>query len=234
MKLSFYTFTMGREDYLVNLIENLHQYSNSEKVECEHHICFQGVEPGEHYSISTCLKSFIKTHVWEKNVGIAEGMNRILPELTGDVIIKIDDDCMPYTLWQRPTFKERIVEIARTIPNAVWSPYPVGLINNPGGPRGFGHETIRIQEPWDSIYTLRKVTHVGGFCRISPKFTKDWKFENDLKPGQSGNEDVQFSQKCAALNIPMYYLENGLVVEHNESTLGQHIRYGNEYFKGRF
>ncbi len=234
MKISIYTFTLGRERYLVELIRSLHAYPLPKGIEVEHHVCFQGVRPGEDYWSSVALHSNIKTHLWEKNIGIAEGMNKILPELTGDIIIKMDDDCKPLWFWHRPSFFEMIQEISKAKPNAVWSPYPVGLINNPGGPRAISHEVIRIDEPWDSIYTLRKVTHVGGFCRISPKSTKDWRFENDLRPGQSGNEDVQFSQRCQREGIEMFYTENGPIIEHNESTLGQHARYGNGYFNGRF
>jgi hypothetical protein len=50
----------------------------------------------------------------------------------------------------------------------------------------------------------------------------------------AGREDVNFSEFCGIRGIPMYYLENALVVEHQESTLGQHARYGENYFKGRF
>jgi hypothetical protein len=126
-----------------------------------------------------------------------------------------------------------VKEIARIKPDIVFSPYPVGLINNPGGPRGNRHEVI-YSEVTDTYYTLRYVSHVGGFARISPSFTKNWKFDNDLIPGISGSEDSQFSLKCQQLNIPMAYLENAIVVEHQESTLGQHSRYGNNYFNGRF
>ena len=79
------------------------------------------------------------------------------------------------------------------------------------------------------------VHHVGGFARISPReVVKDWVLAPDLMEGQSGNEDGQHSSRCLDENISMAYLENAIIVEHQESTLGQHKRYGEDYFGKRF
>lgn len=224
--ISIYTFTMGRWDYLGKCLESTSGYSDSG---LEHHICSQGVR------VTPKLKSYYECqgryvfHEWPENIGIAAGMNKILPELKGDTIIKMDEDAAFISAFPL-TF---IDEVRRLKPNLVFSPYPVGLINNPGGPRGYKHEVI-FSEALNTYFTLRYVIHVGGFCRVSPGFTKDWRFSPDLGiPGSSGNEDVQFSQRCQREGIEMAYLENGIVVEHQESTLGQHERY-KEYFKGRF
>jgi len=81
----------------------------------------------------------------------------------------------------------------------------------------------------DTYYTFRKVHHVGGFARIMPvEYFKQINFTN------THSEDTECSTWCNNNNIPMYYLENALIVEHQESTLGQHARYGEKYFKGRF
>jgi hypothetical protein len=85
----------------------------------------------------------------------------------------------------------------------------------------------------NKIWTKRMVSHVGGFARFSPKSIFDnYSFQNDLIAGISGNEDGQFSSYCNSKGIEMFYVENGMVVEHNESTLGQVLRYP-EYFKNR-
>lgn len=218
MKISIYTFTMGRERYLKDIVD-CDQYD----ADIEHHICFQGCGLPKYP-----IPERFKVHDWKSNVGIAQGMNYVLPELTGDLIMKMDEDCKIVS----PGFFKHVREIARLKPNLVFSPYPVGLIRNPGGPQATMHE-VMYSENTDTYYTLRYVTHVGGFARISPKFTKDWRFEPDLMPGASGNEDVQFSNKCKNEGIQMAYLENAIVVEHQESTLGQHQRY-KDYFNGRF
>lgn len=221
--LSIYTFTLGREYYLNNLLRSIKQ-QNLTGIDIEHIVVCQGV------NIDSANKSdFTKFVYWDKNVGIAEGMNRILPTLKGDIIIKLDEDALLYGT----EFFQHVLHVVDQKPDAVWSPYPVGLIRNPGGPYGLDHEVI-YSPTSNTYYTLRKVNHVGGFARISPGHTKQWKFDNDLSQGQSGNEDVQFSGKCKHYGIEMFYTENTLIVEHQESTLGQHTRYGESYFKGRF
>jgi glycosyltransferase involved in cell wall biosynthesis len=216
--ISIYTFTLGREKYLKDIFD-----CNQYDLEIEHFICFQGCKLP-----NIEIPSRFKLLNWDKNYGIAEGMNRILPMLSGDLIMKMDDDCKIIS----PNFFTHVREIARLCPGTVFSPYPVGLIRNPGGPKALGHKVI-YSEKTDTYYTLRFVDHVGGFARISPSFTKYWKFDNDLAVGQSGNEDVQFSTRCKLEKIPMMYLENAIVVEHQESTLGQHERY-KDYFYERF
>lgn len=217
MNISIYTFTMGREKYL---LKNVNSYPQRDNI--EHHVCFQGCSPIN-------LPNKCISHLWDTNVGIASGMNKILPLLKGDIIMKMDDDCEIIS----SNFFDHVTEIHSLKPDLVFSPYPVGLINNPGGVKGHGHEVI-YSEKLDTYYTLRYVYHVGGFARISPGFTKNWKFQHDLLPGMSGNEDGQFSAMCRSQNIKMAYLENAIIVEHQESTLGQHARYKEDYFKGRF
>lgn len=214
---------MGRWKYLQQLIASIDYDEN-----VEHFIVYQGVTPPNDL-IEYTKKCGIQNIFLENNVGIAEAMNMVLPKLSGDIIIKLDEDAKIVSKY----FFSHVREINSICPELVFSPYPVGLINNPGGVLSKNHRVV-YSKPTDSYYTLRIVNHVGGFSRISPKFTKDWKFDNDLIPGISGNEDSQFSRKCMLNNIEMAYLENAIVVEHNESSLGQHARYGEEYFKGRF
>jgi hypothetical protein len=69
---------------------------------------------------------------------------------------------------------------------------------------------------------------LGGFARIAPKeHLLNTRFSDDH------SEDSEFSGNCNTNNIPMYYLENGLIVEHQETGLGQQARYGKEYFQAR-
>ena len=225
--ISIYTLTLGREYYLKQLVTSIEDLGGAGNY--EHHICFQGVKPSS--DLARFLdKPRITTHLWEDNVGIAEGMNKIIPLLHGDIILKMDDDCV----LRSTNFFKHVEEVHRLHPNIVFSPYPVGLINNPGGPKGHAH-VVSYGENTDTYYTLRFVNHIGGFARISPSArVKNWTFTGDLIKGQSGNEDGQHSKKCIESRIGMAYLENALIVEHQESTLGQHERYGEKYFKDRF
>ena len=226
--ISIYTFTLGRDFYLKNLINSIKELGGHNNY--EHHICYQGVEPSPEMEVIFKESPNIILTVWKENMGIAEGMNKIIPCLKGDIIIKMDDDCVI----RSNNFFKHIEQVNKLYPKLVFSPYPVGLINNPGGPRGYSH-MAKYSKTTDTWYTIRMVNHIGGFARVAPSaVVKEWTFEPDLIEGQSGNEDSQHSRKCLDLDIPMAYLENALIVEHQESTLGQHQRYGEGYFGKRF
>jgi hypothetical protein len=75
----------------------------------------------------------------------------------------------------------------------------------------------------DTYYTIRYVNHIGGFCRITnSSLIKEIDFS--MSPDNGHAEDVLLSCVCKYKKIPMFYLENGLIVEHQESTLGQKER----------
>ena len=225
-KISIYTLTLGRWFYLKNLLNSLEYDSN-----IEHFIVFQGVHPTD--EIKELLdKPHIIPIMLEKNIGIALAMNMVYQKITGDIIIKLDEDAKIVSR----DFFTHVREINSLVPKLVFSPYPVGLINNPGGVLSKNHQ-VGYSKNTDTYYTTRLVNHVGGFARISPKeFTGDFVFSDDYDPSgkTSGNEDAQHSSFCNQKGFPMAYLENCLIVEHQESTLGQHKRYGDSYFKDRF
>ena len=227
--ISIYTLTLGRELYLRRLLESISLLGG--EGEYEHYICSQGVSlTPEFYDFVNSTYPHVTILEWDQNYGIAEGMNRILPQLKGDIIMKMDEDA----IIRSPNFFIHVEELHKLVPNLVFSPFPVGLINNLGGPSSSQRHVLYGKES-DTYYTLRMVPHIGGFARISPrKETQHWKFNYDKSDTMSGTEDGQHSQKCMQAGIPMAYLENALIVEHQESTLGQHARYGEEYFGDRF
>lgn len=223
--ISIFTCTMGRWYYLRELIKSIDYHP-----ELEHFIIFQGVKPDEETLKLIESISNIKCEYLEQNIGIAAAINYINPKLTGDIVIKLDEDAK---IISKDAFTH-IREINNIFPNLVFSFYPVGLINNPGGVPAISHY-VRYSEKLGVFYTFRKVHHVGGFARISPRhITKNWILNNDLIAGISGNEDGQVSNLCNQNGIELAYLECHLVCEHQEATNGQHQRYGQEYFKGRF
>jgi len=231
MDISIITFyTGGREVYLARAITSVIESLDKDSCNIEHHIIGQGCSLPQ--SIQHLIRwsrdlpiEFI-IHEWPQNIGIGAGLNKIIPECKGKLIFKMDDDCRIVSDY----FFDYAYKIHEKFPNSVFSPYPVGLINNPGGPRGHKHSV------WDDgyiVWTKRHVTHVGGFARFAPaSIMKNFQFQPDLIKGISGNEDGQFSAHCNANGTDLFYLENGLIVEHQESTLGQITRYP-EYFKDR-
>lgn len=236
--ISIITFTLGgRPKYLIGCLDSVYDDINNQLIEgeikIEHHLIFQGeggapeIEPYLHYFKET--KSYkLVTHKWPENIGIGAGLNKILPECNGKLIFKADDDCKIIS----SDFFEKAWSLYNRFPTSVFSPFPTGLIANLAGPRGYQHR-VWMDKHSNKVYTKRMVHHMGGFARFAPRSLFDnFKFENDLIPGISGTEDGQLSSYCVTNNIEMFYLENGLVVEHNDSSLGQILRYP-EYFISR-
>jgi GT2 family glycosyltransferase len=231
--ISVITLTMGREKYLMDLIDSIMMQNYDEsRGFFEHIICFQGSEPSDDleafFEHISGVEYPLKTVMNETNEGIGFGLNKAKEHIHPDstLVMKADDDCV----LRSPDFFEHVYAVMNELQEAVISPYPVGLIGNPGGVLSNDRKVI-YGEPLDTYYTLRRVNHVGGFARISPtKLFKDFDFPYDKSDTASGWEDGHFARAMVAQGIPIYYLENALIVEHNESTLGQHARYGEAYF----
>lgn len=232
----------GRTEYLKTCIGSVARAAHFSQY-IKHNIVLQGIswsnlDPAIKQVIKFYQqKSFYNINIIEfkENVGIANALNHVSEMVSNDsLIFKMDDDCQ--------IISDRFFECARAIhkqfPSAVFSPYPVGLIRSPGGPPGRNHILYKNND-LDQIFTLRIVDHVGGFARFAPSNLfwrpsnpSGFRFQGDLIKGASGNEDGQLSGHCARSGIQMFYLENGMIVEHMESTYGQVARYP-EYFKDR-
>ena len=237
MDISVITFTMGgRSRYLQACIDSVYEdieLTDYRKVSIEHHLILQGYSKKQleedlcgTWEDSNSYKFIV--HDWPKNIGIGAGLNKILPECKGDLILKLDDDAKIIS----KDFFENALALHKKFPNSCFNPYPCGLTGNPGGPRGYKH-SVWYDKPNEKIWTRRHTHHLGGFSRFSPaNIIKNFKFPNDLIKGISGTEDGDFSTYCNSHNIDMFYLENGLIVEHNDSTPGQVVRYP-DYFKDR-
>lgn len=223
--ISIYTFTMGRELYLKRLIESIKMLGGNG--EFEHHICFQGATPSDEFQ--DYLEDLHKnsypliTHFWDKNYGANIGAAKIIPLLSGDPILKIDDD----GLLVSGNFFRHIRAIYELVPDSAFSAFPVGLIGHVGGISGgyfkARNRFVKYCEETDTHYTFRETDLLGGLARITPsKILKQIKWPDTLKP----ISDIVFSRACGMNKVPMYYLENALVIEHQESSLGQEQRYG--------
>lgn len=232
MKLSIITFSMGRWKYLLDCVQSVSQeFDYGDRNTYMHHIIFQGVHPNEEV-IAELRKCGCNLHFWPENIGIGAGLNKILPECQGVSIMKMDEDCKILTCG----FFEHIFFMAEKFPNSVFSPFPTGLRDNLGGVKGYAHDVVERDYYDEKIYYQRRfVRHIGGLARIAPKHIHEkFIFKNDLDPtgAISGSEDGQFSNFCNENGIGMFYMDTHAVVEHNEGTCGQQIRYP-EYFKNR-
>jgi hypothetical protein len=227
--ISIFTSTSNRELYLKRLLSSVVRCSTVWPQTIEHIILFQGEKPSKDFEefLSLLPSNYSRAiKILHSSVIDNDGtvMNKAKNLAANDLFFKLDDDAK---LVSEDYFMHAL-EIHKLVPNAMFSPYPVGLINNPGGVLSKEH-SVKYSQDTDTFYTLRRVNHVGGFAKIIPtEYIKQVNFTNGRQ------EDTDTSNWCISNGVPMYYLENSLIVEHQESTLGQHERYGKEYFGGRF
>ena len=220
--LSIFTLTLGRPYYLNRQLSSVAQAAATYNGSIAQHICFQGAQPHPSTlaTVRTCTRDNLRhhVHVWDENLGIAGGVNKIMPQLEGDLVVKMDDDCMLLS----NDFFTHVKAIHRLRPEAVFSPFPVGIMAGVGGDEALEHQ-VSYSPDTDTYYPLRYVAHLGGLCRITPAApVRHFKLKTNLS--NSGTEDSQHSALCRAHGIEMFYLENALVVEHQESALGQESR----------
>ena len=163
-------------------------------------------------------------HFFESRVSIGRIMQfyRASIEDESRLCMKLDEDCLLVS----ENFGRHLFAIHELRMDAIFSGYPVGLISNAGGPKGHRHEVTYSKE-LDTYYGMRHVSHVGGFARVMPsEYVKHINFH------EGHQEDSEVSQWALANGKPMFYLENSLIVEHQESSIGQGYRYP-DYFKNR-
>jgi hypothetical protein len=220
--ISIFTLTLGRAYYLNRQLRSVAKAAATYDGRITHHLCFQGVQPDPStlVTMDECSGENLafKIHPWDKNLGIAGGVNRIVPQLEGSLLMKMDDDCLLLS----DDFFTHVEAVHQLHPEAVFSPFPVGILMEVGGPDAIGPE-VSYSPDTETYYTLRHVPHIGGLCRIAPA-EKVRKFKLKTNLSNSGTEDTQHSALCRANGIEMFYLENALVVEHQESAMGQKSR----------
>lgn len=211
----------ARKVYLERLFHSLLPYDNDNRIN-KHILIFNGEFDEVECQTLACERS--KLLFTPHRMSIGQILNTFKSEIESPLVMKLDDDA---TLLS-PNFFDHLFAIVNLNPGAVFSPFPVGLINNLGGVQS-NNRSVIYNESLDSYYTLRYVNHIGGFARVSPS-----EIYKQIHFSDNHNEDGEFSNFCNKMNIPMFYLENDLVVQHQESTLGQHRRYGEGYFGKRF
>jgi hypothetical protein len=224
----------GRERSLTLQSSQSHKVSTGwKRVKINHKIVFQGCKcPDMVRTAAKFCQDINRDYTfeiieWDKNIGIGAGLNKIIPLCDAPLIFKMDDDC---EIISRNFFSTALF-VNSKFPQAIFSPQPIGLVNNMAGPPGHKREVIEDVET-HKYHMVRHVNHVGGFARFCPaKIMKSFTFAPDLINGISGDEDGQLSQFALRANIPMIYVETGMVVEHMEG-LGQQIRYP-QYFANR-
>jgi len=227
--IEIFTLTMGgpiRELYLQVLCRSLVGPMEIYRDLCfatgvRHTVFFQGARP------SRVMADFLEDHqvrvfVWPANIGRALGQKKALTHcMDADIILRTDDDARIL----EDDFFLTLNELVTLLPGAFLHAFPVGLTNNMGGCKASKDRFCVVTEEFDRIYTVRPVKRMGGLARAADPATWakiPWK--DDLGKGPTEIESAQMMRACEQQEIPLYYIENGWVVEHQDSTQGQKFR----------
>lgn len=222
MDITIFTTTLGREKYVKDLADSINKLTGWQNHNFLHYIIYQGSPTKEFLTVINQLpykKELIINNGKKKSIG--KLMEEFKTICSSEIFWKLDDDALIYT----DNAFAHIEELYKLYNPAVFLPYPVGLIEHPGGAGSRGHITAYSKQT-DNYYTLRKVGHISGFARIMPTNV----FKQIIFTDRH-YEDVECSEWCRKNNVPMFTLENTLVVEHRETKYGQYHRYGEDYLK---
>lgn len=156
------------------------------------------------------------------NKGITFASNHLIDliqeKIKPQIIIKVDNDCDFMT----QGWLEQIVDLWKRNHLLYMSPYPEGLIHNPGGGARIGYSFI-------GPYFVEVAYHVGGLCAaIDARAYKDFRWSDLFLHGNQDREaSVAFSkQRYMPMYLPMHR------VRHMDGTEAQQSKYP-EYFERR-
>lgn len=156
-----------------------------------------------------------------RNMGITIADNHLVDKiLTRDyqIIVHVDNDCEFMTFG----WLETLVDLWKRNHMLYMSPYPEGLIHNPGGAPRVGTANI-------GPYPIEVTQHIGGFCAfIDARAYKDFRWTDQFK---HGNQDSEASMRFKELGYMPCYIPVHRVM-HMDTTVGQERKYG-EYFERR-
>jgi glycosyltransferase involved in cell wall biosynthesis len=155
------------------------------------------------------------------NKGLTIASNALLDRIMSQnyqIVIKVDNDAKFLT----KGWLDEIVELWKCNHMLYMSPYPEGLVANPGGAPRVG--TAFIGD------TLVEVTmHIGGFvAAVDARAYQDFRFSDQFL---HGNQDSEASKAFRDLGYMPCYIPKHRVL-HNDSTAGQVKKYP-KYFERR-
>ena len=160
----------------------------------------------------------------KKNEGISKASNALLDKIMKrkkgyyQIVIKVDNDCEFMTVH----WLEMIVDLWKRNHMIYMSPYPEGLVDNPGG-------APRVGISYIGPYFVEVSYHLSGLCAaIDARAYKDFRWQDRFL---HGNQDREASIAFGKMGFMPAYIPLHRVY-HQETTAGQHKRYP-KYFKRR-
>lgn len=155
------------------------------------------------------------------NAGITKGSNYLIDKIKHQdyqIIVKVDNDCEFLTHGWLHT----LVDLWKRNHKLYMSPYPEGLVHNPGGAQRIGYSYI-------GPYFIEVTQHIGGLCAfIDARAYDDFRWDDQFK---HGNQDGEASRAFRLDDyMPCYIPLHRLW--HIDTTAGQALNYP-EYFERR-
>lgn len=160
----------------------------------------------------------------EKNAGITGASNQALDmirDVIGNptqIIIKVDNDCEFMT----KNWLEDLVELWMRNHRLYMSPYPEGLVSNPGGAPRTGVGYI-------DRFMVEITKHIGGLLSFSDaRLYKDFRWSDQFL---HGNQDSEISRYATAHGFMPCYISKHRIM-HMDTTAGQQAKFP-DYFERR-
>lgn len=219
-RVAVFTITYDRLEYTQRMIKSL---ESAAKYPFDWYVWDNGSTDG---TIEWLNEQGSRVHFSKlngKNVGISGASNGLLDEIESrplpyQIIVKVDNDCEFMTKGWLRTF----VDLWKRNHMLYMSPYPEGLVNNPGGAPRVGHSHI-------GAYFIEVTTHIGGLCAfIDAKAYKGFRWADKFL---HGNQDTEASQAFRAKRFMPCYIPMHRVM-HMDTTEVQHEKFP-EYFERR-
>lgn len=214
-KVAVFTMTYERLDYTRRMAESM---ARSAGYPFDWFVLDQGSDDGTPKWLKDSYAHFI--HLSDTNMGITKASNLLLDAIGNDyqIIVKVDNDCEFLT----KNWLHTLVDLWKRNHMLYMSPYPEGLVHNPGGAPRIGHAYV-------GPYMVEVTQHIGGLCAfVDARAYKDFRWEDQFK---HGNQDMEASvsfrkQGYMPCYIPLHR------VWHMDNTEGQYKKYPT-YFERR-
>lgn len=163
----------------------------------------------------------VKVTYGTENIGISKADNHLLEKIAKEdyqIVVHVDNDCE----FQTFGWLETLVDLWKRNHMLYMSPYPEGLVHNPGGSPRIGHASI-------GPYPIEVTQHIGGFCAfVDARAYRDFRWTDQFK---HGNQDSEASMEFRKLGYMPCYIPVHRVM-HMDTTEGQYRKYP-DYFERR-
>ncbi len=218
-RVGIMTLTRDRLDYTKVCLDSL---KNKAGYPFDHYVIDNASKDG---TIEWLEKEYKPYHLTKNadNKGISIGYNQALEAMGDkyDIIVQYDNDALSLT----DGWLKQMVDLYKKNHMIVWSAYPEGLKDNPGGAPRSAYGQL-------GGHLIGMSNHAGGLCLVIPSMvfkTFRWSEFDPLR----GVQDILLSQWLAKNGYGIAYVED-IRVRHGLGGTEQQYKDFPEYFKQRW